>query len=195
MTFASLFHIIRKNLVIATSLLVFTACLGVFFVRNGQIRRLEAEFDDLNINHARMLKNFKYSSGLEEDLAESKRMIEDVNTRLFHAEDLAGNQRYFYKIESATGVKLQNLQQIAAATTNAKRDKNEAKKAAKSKYQEIAYEMNVTGSYERTLAFLRHLEGGSAFYKLEGLSVAQVRVGPTDTAIGMRVGLQILGSK
>lgn len=195
MTFKSLFILLKKNMAVAASAVVLLACAGVFTIRDGQIRRLEADYDDLSVRRTRMLKNLKYAAGLPEDLTQLKGMLQTVESRLFHPEDLAGNQRYFYQLESATQVKLQNLQQVVAPSTGSKKDKKAAKKAAKSKYGEIVYEMNVTGSYERVLEFLRQLEEGSAFYRLEGFSIAPIRVSPTETAVGMRLGIQMLGGK
>ena len=195
MTFKTIFQFLKKNYASTISGIVVLVCLGVYFVREGQIKRLSADFDDLSIRRTRMLKNFKYAAGLTEDLASAKSMLKETENRLFHPGDLAGNQRYFYQLESATHVKLQNLQQIIEQPNGSKRDKMAAKRAAKSKYQEITYEMNVTGTYEEVVGFLRHLEGGSAFYRIEGFTIGPIRGPETEAAVGMRIGLKILGEK
>lgn len=195
MTFPILFQILKKNLVSACSVLVLLVCSVFYFVRDGQISQLEVDLDDYSVRRTRMLKNLKFGAGLPEDLVAIKNLMKQAEERLFQPGDLAGNQRYFYQLESATGVKLQNLQQIAVPISQAKADKKAAKKAAQGKYQEISYEMNVVGTYESLLNFLRHLEEGSAFYRLEGLSIARTAAQVGDGSTGIRLGITILGRK
>ncbi len=195
MTFPILLQLLKKNLVSACAALVLLACCAFYFARSGQISQLEVDLDDSSVRRTRMLKNLKFGTGLPEDLASIKELMGQAEERLFSPGDLAGNQRYFYQLESATGVKLQNLQQIAVPISQARNDKKGAKKAAQSKYQEISYEMNVVGTYESVLTFLRHLEEGSAFYRLEGLSIARMGAQKGDASTGIRLGITILGRK
>ncbi len=195
MTFASILSYLKKNYVIAICSTVAVACLGVYFVRNDQITRLAADYDDLTVRYSRILKNLKFGSDIEGDLEEMRAMQAEVESRLFSPEDLATNQRYFYQIESATGVEMASIQQIIKPLPDGKRNKKARKKAEQSPYQEIVYDMSVRGTYSEVLSFLREIEGGDAFATLNGFSIidAKTRVGAPE--VEMRLSINVLGRK
>lgn len=195
MSFLSILSYLRKNYVIAICSAVVVVCLGVYFVRNDQITRLAADADDLSVRHSRILKNLKFASDIEADLEEIKRMDAEVNARLFAPEDLATNQRYFYQVESATGVEMSNIQQVIKPLPDAKRDKKARKKAEMSPYQEIIYDMSVTGTYLEVLSFVRAIEGGSAFAVVESVSITGAKNAVGEPEVEMRLSVSVLGRK
>lgn len=185
---------LKKNYVVAGSGLIVLVCLVVFYVRNDQIRRLSADYDDLNVRRTRILKNMKFGVGLENDVAQMKEMLAEAESRLFDPNDLAGNQRYFYQIERASGATISNLQQIIKQAPMGKQNVKERKRMAKSKYQEIVYDMNVRGTYEQVLSFFREVEGGEAFACTNGFSVTPSR-GGGEAQVNMRFSVEVLGRK
>lgn len=196
MTFQGIVAYLKKNYVIAASGAVVILCLGVHFVRNEQITRLIADYDDLNVRRSRILKNMKFGSDLETDLEALRTMKEDVESRLFLPADLASNQRYFYQVESQTGVAISNLQQIIKPLPIG-RDKKKARKlAARAKYQGIVYDMTISGSYTQILDFMREVEGGHAFTSVDGFSVVQGKAaGGRQDMVTMRLSVEVLGKK
>ncbi len=195
MTFLSVFEYLKKNYIIAVCGFVVLICLGVYFVRNDQITRLAADYDDLTVRHSRILKNLKFAAEIEGDLEEMKAMKVDAESRLFSPEDLATNQRYFYQIESATGVEMLSIQQVIKPLPEGKQNKKARKKAERSPYQEILYDMNVQGSYSEVLAFLREVEGGAAFAVLDSFSIVDATSPTGDPEVEMRVSVDVLGRK
>lgn len=195
MTFQVLLAKLKKNYVIAASGAVVLVCLVVHFVRNEQITRMEADYDDLDVRRSRILKNMKYGAELEPDLAEMKEMMSEVEKRLFLPSDLATNQRYFYQLESATGVTITGLQQIVRPPPAGKDNKKARKLAARAKYQAIVYDMNVSGTYEQIIAFLRELEGGDAFACVDGFSIIQNKGKGGASEVSMRLAVEVLGRK
>lgn len=195
MTFAGILSYIKKNYIVSISGLVFVVCLGVHFVRSEQITRLAAEYDDLSIKRSRILKNLKNASDLESDLAELKDLKAQVDEKLFSPGDLATNQRYFYQIESATGVRLGTIQQIIKPLPAGKKNKKARALAAKSEFQEIVYDMSVQGTYANVLKFLREIEGGEAFCSMDGFSAVSVKGGGEQPEVTMRVTIDVLGRK
>lgn len=195
MTFSSIFLYLKKNYVITVCSAVVVVCLGVFFVRNDQITRLAADYDDLSVRYSRILKNLKFASEIEGDLEQIRAMDEEVNSRLLNPEDLATNQRYFYQIESATGVSMTSIQQIVKPLPEGKKNKKARKKAEQSPYQELIYDMIVQGEYSELLAFLRKIEGGKRFAVLDGFSVVSANGNWTDNAMKMRLSVSVLGEK
>ncbi len=195
MTFSSILEYLKKNYVIAICGTVVVVCLGVYFVRNDQITRLAADYDDLSVRHSRILKNLKFASEIEVDLEEMKSMKVESESRLFSPEDLATNQRYFYQIESATGIEMTSIQQVIKPLPTGKQNKKARKKAEQSPYQEIIYDMSVQGTYIEILAFLREIEGGSAFTVLDSFAVRDARNTVGDPKVALRLSVNVLGRK
>lgn len=194
MTLLSVFEYLKKNYIVTLSGFTILACLIVNFVRSEQIERLEADHDDLNVRHSRIIKNFKYGSELQADLEEMREMKNEGESRLFRPENLAVNQRYFYQIESATGVSLRNLKQIIVPPPTGKGSKAARKKAAKLMYRSISYSITVSGSYEQILNFLKKIEGGNAFVRLSGLVINSSRSNE-NAGIDLQLGIDVLGVK
>lgn len=195
MTFQGVLLYLKKHYAIAASAFVVVACLAVYLVREGQITRLEADFDDLSIRRSRMLKNIRFGTDLPSELESLRALESEAKARLFDPEDLGANKVYFYQRESATGVKLPVLQQIVKDLPANQMNKKQRMTAARSQYQEIAYEVTVNGTYKQILDFMKELEGGPAFYRLDGLSVAPATSADSDGMASMRLGITILGKK
>lgn len=195
MTFLSVFSYLKKNYVITICGTIAIVCLGVYFVRNDQITRLAADLDDLSVRRSRILKNLKFASEIEVDLVEMEKMKADAESRLFSPEDLATNQRYFYQVESATGVEMTSIQQIIKQLPVGKNNKKARNKAQNSKFQEIVYDMNIQGSYYQVLSFMRALEGGKAFTVLDGFSIVGVKSVAGSSQVTVRLSVNVLGRK
>jgi len=191
----NLFTLARRNLVLTLSGLVILFCLAFHFFRGEQVTRLAAEYDDLEIKRSRMLKNIRNSIELDEDLETLNALNSTIRQRLFDAEDLATNQNYFYQIESATGARLEKMQQFVKPLPDARRNKKERMLAMKSAYQKISYDMSVQGSYESILMFLRAVEGGEAFSVLDGFSVVSTEGFEGRPEVSMRITFDVLGTK
>ncbi|EDY84538.1 hypothetical protein VDG1235_4169 [Verrucomicrobiia bacterium DG1235] len=185
----------KKNYIIAICGVVVLLCLGVHLVRSEQITRLAADYDDLSVRRTRILKNLKFASEIDADLVEMKSMLEEVEGRLFSPEDLATNQRYFYQIESSTGVEMTSIQQLIKPLPVGKKNKKERKRAERSQFQEIVYDMALEGTYREVLAFLRELEGGEAFSALDGFSLVSAKKLAAEPEVSMRLTLNVFGKK
>lgn len=195
MNFSNLTEYLKKNYVIAISGFVVIVCVGVQFIRGEQVTRLAAEYDDLSVKRSRILKNLKNASDLETDLAELREYKTEIDNRLFLPEDLAANQRYFYQVESATGVHLANIQQIIKPLPTGKKNKKARMLAERSEFQEIIYDMGIQGTYTNVLKFLRAIEGGDAFAVLDGFSAVSAKGTNEDPEVSMRVTVNVLGKK
>jgi hypothetical protein len=119
--------------------------------------------------------------------------IEKLDSRLFDPLELATNYNYFFKIESDTGVRLSGLKQLEYTDEDkGKIKKNRMPKPVKESYEKIRYHMNATGEYGQLVNFMRKLEGGPSFYRLEKFKVSRdkEKIGNT---LSMDVSLLILG--
>lgn len=195
MSFDSIFKYFKKNYAVVLSALVAVVCAGVHFVRGEQITRLAADSDDLSIRHSRILKNLKFASDIDIDLDELEKLNIEVFSRLFQPEDLATNQRYFYQIESTSGIQMTRIHQLTKALPSGKANKKARKKAERSSFQPLVYDMNIVGEYREVLAFMREVEGGDAFAALDGFSVVPAKGVDGESLLNMRISFDVMGSK
>lgn len=198
MTFLTIFEYLKKNYVIALSAVIALVCLGVHYIRGEQVMRLAADYDDLTVRHTRILKNLKHASEIDADLDEIESLMEDVDSRLFNPEDLATNQRYFYEIESSSGAKIASIRQIVKPLPSGKGSQKARKKAARSRFQELVYDIELRGSYSEILNFMRKVEGGDAFAVLDGLILSSSSVAGNSSEkrnLKMKFSVSVMGRK
>ncbi|MBC2606840.1 hypothetical protein [Pelagicoccus albus] len=195
MSLETILAYLKKNYVVVASGLVALVCISFYLYRGKSITVLEADYDDLSVRHTRILRNLKNASDIEVDLERLDQLQADVESRLFLPEDLATNQRYFYQIESTTGVEMTSLQQLLKALPTGKNAKKARKKAQKSPYQELVYDMNIHGTYPEVLEFMRGVEGGKALAALDGFSVVPINGASVETRLNMRISYNVLGRK
>ena len=139
----------------------------IYFLNSGKKESLEEQYRVLSVQNGNILKNLKFYEGLEEDIAKMESFSMEVDERLFDSNELAANYNYFFTIEAKTGVRMSGLRQSDL-------NKGEMVKMGLKEsemFKEIRYMMSVDGSYEQLLVFLRELEGGKAFYRIENLAV------------------------
>ncbi len=193
--FSNLIDLLRKNVLVGILGLVLLVSLCFIFVRSEQLTLLDANHDDLSVRRTRVLKNFRNGSDIASNLDRIKLMQEEAQSRLFRAEDLAANQRYFYQIESATGISILNMHQAVKQLPAGKKNRKARALAARSKYETIVYDISLFGDYEQILDFFRHVEGGRAFARIDGFALSRGKGGAGSSMINARVSVEVLGSK
>ncbi len=194
MSFEGIIEFVRKNLMIALSVVVIAGCMTVYTLHLGKKSDLDSEIDQLNIRISTMLKNIKNSKGLEEDIAAIEEQIEALDERMFHAQELATNYNYFYNIEAATDIEVNDLRQIGIVEEKVDPRKRRLPKPVVNSYVKIRYHMKATGRYGELVNFMRKLEGGPSFYRLEKFKLSR----PSSAGIeelSMDVSFLMLGKK
>lgn len=193
MDFRGLLQLFRKNLISVISGLVVVVCSVYLVLDMGKKEDLDSRFRDLSIEHGRVIKNLKFSGGLEDDLSRLEELTAEVESHLFRYKDLAANYNYFFQLESLTGVKLGELRQKNFVEVD--RRSKAARSKRKKLYQEIEYTMSAFGSYEEIANFLRHLERGKAHYRIGETRLLGARNSLTWDGLSLNISLSILGHK
>jgi len=103
--------------------------------------------------------NLKNGAQLADQYAALAAARKEIESRLIHADEIAKNLQFFYKLEAETGVKLVDLRQSTAGP-GAKPSKS------KSFYRSVGYVVAVRGDYVRILDFIRRLESGQRFCRI-----------------------------
>jgi len=194
MNFERLIEAIRKNLVIAISGVITATCMTVYVLHMDKKPDLESEIEQIEIRISTMLRNITNSAGLKEDLEVVKSQISELDERMFRPQELATNYNYFFNIETSTNVSLSELKQVEIVKEDVNREKHKMPNLIVDAYVKIRYDMRANGTYQDLVHFMRTLEGGPSFYKLEKFRLSKSSaVG--DELLSMDVSFLMLGKK
>jgi Tfp pilus assembly protein PilO len=194
MNFERLIETIRKNLVIAISGVVTATCMTVYVLHMDKKPDLESEIEQIDICISTMLRNITNSAGLEKDIEVVKSQISELEERMFQSQELATNYNYFFNIEKSTNVSLRDLKQVEVVTEGTNQKKHKMPNPIVDVYVKIRYDMRVNGTYKDLVNFMRTLEGGPSFYKLEKFRLSKSSAGG-DELLSMDVSFLMLGKK
>ena len=194
MNFEVLIETIRKNLVIAISGVVTATCMTVYVLHMDKKSDLDSEIEQIDIRISTMLRNITNSAGLEEDIEVVKSQILELEERMFQSQELATNYNYFFNIEASTNVSLSDLKQVEIVTEDANQKKRKMPNPIMDAYVKIRYHMKATGTYQDLVNFIRNLEGGPSFYRLEKFRLSKSSAGG-DELLSMDVSFLMLGKK
>lgn len=177
---------LRNRPIISTSALVAVLCLGAGYWRSTVAAEAQARLNDREAEANRLADNIRNGQKLDAQLTELTGVNQKIRLQLVDPADVATNQQYFYKLESDTGTKLLELRQ--GTTIKGKSGQS---------FSSIPYAVTVQGEYLQILSFLRRLESGSRFCRINAANVA-VREwyegpGGSTPVLTMSVNLEFLG--
>jgi hypothetical protein len=191
-TFQPLIAVVRKYS-LATGCLVALIAIAVAFVwRLDLLDQARERLDGRKAEGRNIDKNLQNAATLESHFAALREGRVKLEAKLIHAEDLATNQEYFFKLENSTGLKLSQLRQITTAPAKGR------KAAANAPlYQPVAFSLSLEGTFARVLAFLNALENGPHVCRLTSISVQRSgSSGAGDirgTDVAVNLNLELLG--
>ena len=194
MSFQGIAEFVRKNLVIAISAIVIVGSMTLYLIHKDKKSLLESEIDQVNNRISSMLKNIKNSKGLEKDIESIEGKIEQLNERMFQAQELATNYNYFFNLEDETGVKVSDLKQVGIAEEEVDPKKRRMPKPVVNSYEKIRFHLKASGNYTEVVNFLRKLEGGPSFYRLEKFRLAKPETGDAEELF-LDIAFLMLGEK
>ena len=184
----------RKNLVIAVSVFVIAGSMTVYLINKDKKSLVDSEIEQVNIRISSILKNIKNSKEMEEDIESIEEKIEELNASMFQAQELATNYNYFFNLEDETGIKVSDLKQVGIAEEEVDPRKKRMPKPIVALYEKIRYHLKATGEYGEIVNFLRKLEGGPSFYRLEKFRLAKPETGDAEELF-LDIAFLMLGEK
>jgi len=158
---------VKKNLILTICIALSSVLLVTIYLRSGLTDELQAEVQQKSDEGKRYHANLANASQLTSELQtviEANRIVRD---RAVNPDDLARNLQYFYRIEAETGVSYTDLRQLGGAGSSASGAKRPA-----SAYVSVPYTISVHGDFTKIINFLRNVEQGAHFYRLNGLVAA-----------------------
>ena len=184
----------RKSLVIAVSLFVIAGSMTVYLIHKDKKSLIDSEIEQVNIRISSMLKNIKNSKGMELDIEAIEEKVEKLNARMFQSQELATNYNYFFNLEDETGIKVSDLKQVGIAEEELDPRKKKMPKPIIDSYEKIRYHLKASGEFGEIVNFLRKLEGGPSFYRLEEFRLAKSETGKTEI-LSLDLAFLMLGEK
>jgi hypothetical protein len=163
MTNQELFALIRKNPIGIGCGVLSLLLAGASYWRGDEIPDVEAELEQKSSDAARYEANLKASANLQEQYDALVAVNKAVDTRLVRAGKFSTNLQYFYDLESETGVKF---------TPDPRTGAPGAKKDAKAVYVYLPWTLSVQGSMPQLLTFIRRLENGTHFCRVNTVSLS-----------------------
>ncbi|HEX9781151.1 MAG TPA: hypothetical protein VGA56_00265 [Opitutaceae bacterium] len=159
------------------------ACAVGYYSRMDVISGAEARLDDTLSRAERVDDNIRVGASLPEHLAAMRTFTSQLDDRLVRPSELAENLKYFYRLESETGVSLGDLRQAAP---NAKRTDGAL-------FAGVGYDLMLSGGFAQIVGFINQLECGERFYRLNSFSLQRGReAGQPSVMLGMN--LELLGT-
>ncbi len=127
----------------------------------------------------RLKENLRNSTLLKEQHDALVAANAEINSRAVRVGNLATNLQYFYKIEADTGIRLVDLRQLTPAA--------QPGGANAPRYLRVPYALSVQGDFASVLTFVRRLENGSHFCRINSASIS----GGND--VTLTLNLELLG--
>ncbi len=155
----ALVSLVTKNPTLAACIVVGLGLAVTIYARSGFGEGQQLELDQKAAEGKRYHANLTNSVQLPDELqavAEANRM---VRQRAINPSDLAKNLQYFYRIEAETGVKFIDLRQVGSGSASI--------------YIPVNYTMSVSGGFSQIITFLRNLEHGAHFYRLNSMTASE----------------------
>ena len=183
MTKEEALQFIRRNPVGTVSVLVALGLGGWIYFRSDAGPALEEDLKRRQGEAVRFENNVKYSAQLKEQLAALQAAAKEIDARVVRAGQVGANTQYFYKLESETGVKLKDLRPAAVAPPA---------KGAKSPFVPVGYTVSADGSYVQLLNFLRRIESGPRYARINTASLSG-SLADRKTPLTLTLGVELLG--
>lgn len=126
------------------------------FFRSDAVAEKQSELDKYVVEGERYRSNITNGAQLQQQIDFLVDANQRIEKRAFKSGSLALHLQYFYRLEAEIGIKLQASARPAAAKTP-----NTA-----GTYLPIGYTVGVTGTFPQVIAFMRTLEQGAYFSRI-----------------------------
>ncbi|MDP2138756.1 MAG: hypothetical protein Q8J74_12980 [Candidatus Didemnitutus sp.] len=169
MTSDDLVALIKKRPLAFVGALVAVLCAVALYFRLDAVEVAQAAFEEKEKEALRVDLNVRYLAGLAEQTVEIQKAASEFETRLIRAQQLANNLQFFYRIEAETGVKLIDVRQNAIPPST--------RGAPRGAYSPIPYSVSALGSFDQAHKFLRRVEEGPHFVRINQVTFSKTEAG------------------
>lgn len=151
------------------SVLVFLICSAVIHLRAGAVADLSVHEADLNLRIRTIDQNVRNANNLDKDFEEIKRLVDQIEARLFKRDQRAVNINFFYTLENRLNIRILNISQMP------NEDSLYAKGGARELklHSTITYNISLNGNFENILLFLYELQRVDPLIRVVDFQIAK----------------------
>jgi hypothetical protein len=172
---------LRRYPVLSTAVLICIPLAAICFYRADMLIEQQAELEKFQAESSLYRANIVNASQLQQQVDFLAQAKVAIAKRAFRAESLPLNLQYFYKLESDVGIKYLNLNPTG-------RPAAAAKQGAGGSYIPLNYSVSVQGSFHQIITYLRCLEQGAYFCRINSASVLS-----SGSSVTLNLDLDLLG--
>ncbi len=163
--------------------------LVLLIVRIPKTGELERDLESERMALRRMQQNIAQGADLHAQLDLLNEQVAQIDDRLMERREVAVNYDYFYRMEEAAGVRIQNIQQQAqAAGASVTLPRIEL-------YDVIGYSVTAQGGFEDIVDFIQKLETGRHFVRIQSLNLGSAGQAAPGGHLNAQIELNVLGRK
>ncbi len=174
------------------SVLVFLICSAAILLRAGAVADLSVHEADLNLRIRTIDQNVRNANNLDKDFEEIKRLVDQIEARLFKRDQRAVNINFFYALENRLNVRILNISQMP------NEDSLYAKGGARELklHSTITYNISLNGNFEDVLLFLYDLQRVDPLIRVVDFQIAKDNAQEADEEyLDARLRLIVLAKK
>jgi hypothetical protein len=182
MTNQEFIAVIKKNPIsVGCALVCVAVAVGMYF-RSDAIPTMEEALAKKSAEGERHALNIRNSNELKDQYDALVAANKVINSRLLRGSQLAANAEYFYKIETATGVKL----------IGDPRQTGLIPPKGKAQFTGVSFAVAASGDLTQLLNFLHQLESGEHYCRVIGATLSLNGV-KRDAPLTLTLSLEMLG--
>jgi len=167
---------LKKYPLLVISALMTLVLLGTLYARSGLIEAQQEELNKYLAEGSRHRANILNAAQLQEQLDFLIQANKAVKDRALTAGGLAQNLQYFYRLEAEVGIKYLDLRPGSRFSGKS------------SVYVPLNHIVNVEGSFTQIITFLRRLEQGAYFCRINTASASS-----NEDVVTLNLNLDLLG--
>ena len=174
------------------SVLVFLICSAAILLRAGAVADLSVHEADLNLRIRTIDQNVRNANNLDKDFEEIKRLVDQIEARLFKRDQRAVNINFFYALENRLNIRILNISQMP------NEDSLYAKGGARELklHSTITYNISLNGNFENILLFLYELQRVDPLIRVVDFQIAKDNAQEADEeCLDARLRLIVLAEK
>ena len=175
---------LKKNMIAVGCVVASIAIAATIYLRSDELPNAEKVFEDNAQKSALLAANIEDYEHLPEQHSTLVTANQTITARMINVGQLAENEQYFYRIESDTGVKLQDLRQVPWSPP--------VKNAPKTTYTHVGFVLSAQGSYAQLMDMMRRLENGEHYCRVLSCNIhpmGEIR----GSTLQMTLALELLG--
>lgn len=185
-----IFGALRQHRLAVVFGVVAFAFLILLVIRLPRGSEIERELESERIAVRRIQQNLAAGADLDRHLEILREQVEEINARLMERREVAVNYDYFYRMEEASGVRIQNIEQRAGSVGAA------AAVPSVDLFDVIGYSLSVQGTFANIVGFIRSLESGRHFIRIQSVNLGSAaQTGTGAGRLNAQIELNVLGRK